>query len=193
MVSAAPIGTVPIRATRTVVVYGQSVTLVGRVVGAPTGEPVTIIEQPLDASARARPNAAATSSTGAWTYVARPTTRTTYQAQIRGRTSAAVTVLVRPRLQLRRIGPGRVSLRIYAGRSFASKRALVQRWNSNRGRWVTIRTVRLKSTRLGRPPTAVSAATFRTRTPRGTFVRVVLPSRQAGLGYLTGTSNRVRT
>jgi len=194
VVSAAPIGTMTVRAARNVVVYGYPVTLIGRAVGVPSGERVTIIERPLvAASVRVRENAAVTTTEGTWTYVVRPTIRTTYQAQIRGRTSAAVTVRVRPRLRLGRIGPGRVSLRIYAGRSFTGRSAFVQRWNSKQRRWVTIRRVRLKSTRIGQPPTAVTAATIRTRTPRGTLVRVVLPSRQAGLGYLTGTSNRVRT
>lgn len=193
VVSAAPIGTVTVRAARNVVVYGRSVVLIGRVVGAPSGEPVAIIEQPVGAGARVRENVTVTTAAGTWTYVARPTMRTTYQARIRGRTSAVVTVLVRPRLQLRRIGPGRVSVRIFAARSFAGRTAFLQRWNPKQHRWVTIRRVRLRPTRIGQAPTALTVATIRTRTPRGTLVRVVLPSRQAGLGYMTGTSNRVRT
>lgn len=193
VVSAAPIGTVTVRAARNVVLYGRSVVLVGRAVGAPSGERVTIIVQPVGASARVLENVSVTTAQGTWTYVARPTIRTTYQAQIRGRTSAAVTVRVRPRVQLRRIGPARVSVRIFAARSFAGRTAFLQRWNPKRHRWVTVRRVRLRPTRIGLPPTAVTVVAFRTRTPRGALVRVVLPSRQAGLGYMNGISNRVRT
>lgn len=193
VVSAAPIGTVTVRAARSIVVYGQSVTLIGRVVGAPAGEPVTIVERPAAAGARVRENAARTTPAGTWTFVARPTVRTTYQAQIRDRMSAIVTVRVRPRLQLRKAGAGTVALRVVAARSFAGKTAFLQRWNPKKRRWVSVRRIRLQPTGIGTRPTYVSAATIRTQTPRGTLVRVVLPSRQAGLGYMTGISNRVRT
>jgi hypothetical protein len=193
VISAAPIGTVTVRPARNVVVYGRSVVLTGRAVGAPSGARVTIIEQPVGTSARVLANLVVTTAEGTWTYVTRPTTRTTYQAQVRGRTSAVITVRVRPRLRLRRIGPGRVSVRIFAARSFAGRTAFLQRWNSKRHHWVTLRRVRLRPTRIGQPPTSVTAATFRTRTPRRALVRVVLLSRQAGPGYLTGISNRVRT
>ena len=192
VVAPAPVGTVTVRSMRGTVVFGRPVALTGRAVGAPAGAAVTIIEQPVRGLARVRQNATVTTTAGTWTYVARPTIRTSYRVQVRGRTSTVVSVFVRPRLQLRRVGPGRVSIRVYAARSFARRAASLQRWNAARHRWVTVRTFRLTSTRIG-TPTAVSAATIRTRTRRGTLVRVVLPSRQAGIGYTTGISNRVRS
>lgn len=192
VVSAAPIGTVTVRPARNVVVYGRSVVLIGRAVGAPSGEQVTIIEQAVGANARVLENGAVATAAGTWTYVARPTMRTTYQAQVRGRRSAAVTVRVRPRLSLGRVAPGRFSVRANAARSFAGRYAIVQRWDRRRHRWIGVRRIYLRATGLGATPTEVSRVTFRIRSPRGRLLRVVLPSRQAGPGYLRGVSNRVR-
>ena len=130
VVAAAPIGTVTVRAGRGVIVFGTSVTLVGRVVGAPAGERVTIVERPARGAPRIYENAAVIGPSGAWSFVVRPSLGTTYQAQFRGKTSGPVLVQVRPRLLLRKAGAGRVSLRVFAGRSLAGKTAFLQRWNA---------------------------------------------------------------
>lgn len=189
VVAAAPIGTVTVRAARGVVVFGKAVTLVGRVVGAPAGERVTIVERPARGAPRVYQNTAVIGPSGTWSFVVRPSLGTTYEAQFRGRTSGPVLVQVRPRLLLRKAGAGRVSLRVFAGRSLAGKTAFLQRWNATKRRWVTIRRVRLQPSRSNN----VTVASVRTRTQRGTYVRFVLPGRQAGPGYVTGTSNRVRS
>jgi hypothetical protein len=118
--------------------------------------------------------------------------RTSYQVQVRDRTSSTVTLLVRPRLRLGRVAPGRFSVRVFAARSFGGKFAVVQRWSRDRGRWVGVKKVRLRGTRLGVKPTVVSRATFRIEGQRGRLIRVLLPTRQSGPGYLTGSSNRIR-
>jgi hypothetical protein len=193
VIVAAPVGTVTARAGRSVVVFGARVVVTGRAVGARPGDPVTILERPLGKGVRVRVNAAVVGPAGTWSFVARPTIRTTYRAQVRGRTSGVVTVRVRTRMQLRRVRPGTASLRVVAARSLAGRTAFLQRWNARRGRWVTVRRVRLRPVRTGQPGAPVAGARFRTRTPRGTLLRVVLPNRQAGPGYLTSISNRIRS
>jgi len=188
-----PVATVTARAARSVVVYGGSVLLAGRVVGSPPGTRLAILERPIDQRARVLGNVGAIDDAGTWSTVVRPRARTTYRARVGGRVSPPTTVRVRPRLELRRLGPGRVRVRIFAARSFAGRTAFLQRWNPARHRWVISRRVLLHSTRMGLTPTDVTVAVFRTRTPRRTLVRVVLRHREAGPGYLTGISNRVRT
>lgn len=193
VVAAAPVGTLTIAAIRHVVTYGYRVALSGVLVNGRPREQVALIERPFGSKARTRSNAAVTSATGVWSCFARPLIRTTYQAQVRGRTSTIITVAVRPRLRLGRVAPGRFSLRVFAARSFAGRFAVVQRWNRDRHRWVGIKRIYLRGSRLGVEPTVVSRATFRLRADRGRFIRVLLPTRRSGPGYLQGTSNRVRT
>lgn len=193
VVAAAPVGALTIGVVRRVVTYGYRVSLSGVLLNGRRGEPVTIIERPVGGRARIHANAALTSTTGVWRYDVRPKVRTRYQAQVRGRTSEVVTVVVRPRLRLGRVAPGKFSVRVYASRSFAGRYAIVQRWNRSRHRWVGGRRIYLRATGLGVEPTEVSRATFRMRGQRGRVLRVVLPNRQTGPGYLRGVSNRVRT
>jgi hypothetical protein len=190
VVAAAPIGTLTIRSSRPAVVYGERVVLTGRVVGAPAGEPITLIERPATGTVRVLESVAVTSQGGSWSVVLQPRIQAAYQVRVRGATSDAVSVWVRPRLLLRKTGARSLSLRVRAARSFAGRTALVQRWNPVRRRWVVAGRIRLRAIRSGQPIT--SGATFRTRVPRGALVRAVLTGRQAGPGYLTGTSNRVR-
>jgi hypothetical protein len=193
LVAPAPVGTITIRAAQNLAPYGRPVRLTGRAVGAPAGESVSIIEQPVRGSARVRENVAAVNNAGAWTYVAHPTIGTTYTARVRDKTSGGITVLVRPRVHLKRLAPGKLSVQVVAARSVARRIVFLQRWNPTRHRWLNAKRFRLQVARAGVPPTVVSVATAHTRLPRGTRVRVVLTSRQAGVGYLSGTSNIVRT
>jgi len=193
LVAPAPVGTVTIRPVQSIVRYGRPVSLTGRAVGAPAGEPVSIIEQPLRGNGLVREHVAVINNAGVWTYVAHPTIGTTYHARVRDKTSGGITVLVRPRVHVKRLAPGKLSVRVVASRSFVRRVVILQRWNPRQHRWVNTKRLRLRTARAGVPPTVVSVATAGTRLPRGTRVRVVLTSRQAGVGYLGGTSNTVRT
>jgi len=189
-VGAGPARVVTIRVARRVVTYGSRLELSGVVVNAQAGERVNLVERPLGATPR--PHTAMTAKAGVWRYAVRPMIRTSYEARIEDGTSAIVTVQVRPRLRFGRVAPGRYSVQVHAARSFAGRFAVVQRWNRDRQRWIGVRRIYLRATGLGVEPTEVSRVTFRMRAPRGRLLRVVLPSRQAGPGYLQGVSNRVR-
>lgn len=193
VVGAAPIGTVTIASGRAVVTYGYGVTLSGRAVGAPAGEPVTIVEQPAGGMPRTHVRAALTTSAGTWAWVARPSVRTTYRAVVRGRTSSSRTVWIEPRVELTKARRARsVAVRVYASRRFVGRTATLQRWNRARGRWIAVQRVKLRSARVGASHTVITSVTFRARVSRGTLVRVILPTRQTGAGYLAGASNRIR-
>jgi hypothetical protein len=190
VVVAARIGTLTIRSSRPVVVYGQRIVLTGRVVGAPPGQPVTLVERPATGGVRVLENVAVTSQGGSWTVVLQPRIQAAYQVRVRGATSNVVSVRVRPRLRLQKVGANGLSVRVRAARSFAGRTAILQRWIPRRQRWVGAGRIRLRAIRNAPPLTA--GATFSARAPRGALLRVVLTGRQAWPGYLTGTSNRVR-
>ena len=181
IVRAAP-ASVTIAASRTIVVYGGSVTLSGRISSGQSGQGVQVFAQELGQTSFTKVADVSTTTNGAWSYVARPQVQTTYQVRWRGSTSGSVTIRVRPR-----VGLGIVSLargvfraRVTARTSFAGKLVYFQRRNSL-GRWVTLKRVRLGST---------SAATFRARLPRGVSrIRVYVPQSQVGAGYIPGVSS----
>lgn len=187
-----PAARVTLRPARGVVSYGGTDLLTGTAVGVAPGTQVTVVVRPVGAPARVLRNVAAIGDQGTWSYLVRPTVTTTYQAQVGATTSAVTSIGVRPRLKLRRIAAGEAWVRVFASRSFAGRTAFVQRWDSKRHRWTVVRTVALRPTAMGWPPTDVTVAVFRPGTPPDAPVRVVLRHREAGPGYLTGISNRVR-
>jgi hypothetical protein len=163
------------------VVYGRAVMLSGVVPTRRAGESVTLFAEEFG---RGSPRSIATLVTGAggaWSYLARPTIRTSYTANWTGATSRAAVIGVRPRVSFRRIGRARFVTRVVAARSFRGRLVKFQR-RTRAGRWVTVKRVRLKRR---------SAATFRTRLRRGRF-RVVMSVNQAGPGYLAGISRTIR-
>jgi hypothetical protein len=191
VIVAAPVGALTISVTRTIVTYGSPAVLTGVLVRG-AEELVTILARPPGAETPAPVRSVVTSPSGGWRCVTEPTSRTVYQAQAGDRTSALVVVSVRPRLRLRRVAPGRFVVRVFAARAFVGRQAVLQRWDPRRRRWAGMKRFRLGSSRPGLAPTAITSGVVRTRAKRGRVVRVVLPNRQSGPGYLQGVSNRVR-
>jgi hypothetical protein len=116
---------------------------------------------------------------------------TAYRTQWRNADSAAKTVLVRPRMDVVKIGPRKFRLRVFAAVFFAGKVAVVQRYARARGVWVRVRRVTLRTRGTGIAPTLISGATFRARVAARTKVRVVLRQAQVGPCYLASRSNVV--
>jgi hypothetical protein len=163
-------------------VHGRFVTLSGTVTSRQPGVTVTVLAQPFGESAFKSVGTALTGNGGAWTFAARPTIRTVYQASAEGGTSTPVVVGVRPAVSLRVITNGRLSTRVVAGTSFATKIVQLQRLRN--GRWVTVKRARLN---------ARSSAIFKaTALPRGrSTIRIAMSVNQAGPGYLGGFSRKV--
>ena len=180
---AAPSPSVTISASRPVVVFGQSVTLSGAVSSHKSGETVTIKSEPFGKSVLSDLATASTTTRGAWSYAAKPTIETTYQASWMTTTSHTVTVKVRPLVSLKLVGAtsGTFSVTVTGERAFTGKYVLVERLTSA---GVAI----LKHVTLD----ASSSATFKVRLHRGlSRLRAVIPSSQAAPGYITGMSNVV--
>lgn len=176
-----PPPSVTIIASKTKVIFGGTVTLSGSVSSHQAGENVTIHAQRFgeDSSAIAT---GTTSEGGAWSYVARPTIQTSYQARWRSATSATATIGVRPRIAFRVLTRQRFFTKAVAARSFAGRSVLLQR-RSALGQWISIKRVLLSST---------SSAVFRARLPRGiSSLRIFMSVNQAGPGYLAGISRTI--
>jgi len=161
------------------VVYGHFVRLSGSISSVQAGVSVTLLAQRFGDSAFGAAATVLTGSGGTWTYLAKLTIQTSYEASWSGATSAPVTIGVRPSVSLRRITHARLSTHVGAGSSLAGRLVQLQRLAGDR--WHTVKRARLNSR-----ATAIFKASV---LPRGTStIRVALSVNQAGPGYLGGFS-----
>ena len=161
---------VTLRASRRTIVYGQNVLLTGTV---GNGQPGELVKLPGVGTVRTGPG-------GVWRRVVTPRVSRPYRAVWGVATSTVIRVGVRP---LVRVGARRgvLSVRIVGAGSFAGWRVVVERRASRSWR-------RVASARLRRG----SRVSLRPLLPRGRSVlRVVLPQREDGRGYLAGFSRAV--
>ena len=175
-------GSLTLTASRVQLVYGGTVTLSGTVSDKQAGEKVSVLAQAYGSPSFASLADVTTGSGGSWSYTAKPTIRTAYQAKWKNATSSAATVGVRPLVSFQVRSGGRFSTKVVAARSFAGRYVQFQR-RSSLGQWVTIKRVRLNTS---------SAAVFRATPPRGTSsLRIAFSVNQAGAGYLAGISRTI--
>ena len=161
-------------------VYGQTATLSGAVFSRQTGVTVTLLAERYGAATFSSVGSTETGVGGSWTYQARPTAQTAYEASIQGGASTPVTVGVRPAITLRIITGGRLTVRAVAAAPFAGKRVQLQELVPG-NRWQTIATAPLN----GRSAAIFQAAKLR----RGSSeIRIAMSVNQAGAGYLAGFS-----
>jgi hypothetical protein len=178
--AAAPPNSVTIALSRPSVVFGGTVKLSGAVSNHQAGEKVTVLAQAYGQSSFSVVDTVDTVNGGKWTYTAKPTIQTRYEARWKQFTSQPVTVKVRPLISLELVSlANRTFLTtVTASRSFQGKFVLVQRLTSSG-------TLTLKKVTLN----ASSSATFRVRLHAGlNRLRVVVPSSQTAPGYITGYS-----
>jgi hypothetical protein len=178
--AAAPPNSVTIALSRPAVVYGGTVKLSGVVSNHQAGEKVTILAEVFGESNFSDITSVDTVAGGRWSYVAKPTIRTSYEAKWKGAISKAVTVNVRPliSLELVSLASRTFSTTATGARSFQGKFVLVQRVTSTG-------VLNIKKVTLD----ASSTATFHVRLHRGrNRLRVVMPSSQTAPGYITGYS-----
>ena len=167
------------------VVYGQRVTLSGIVSGGQTGDTVTLFAQPYGATAFHSIATVLTAAGGAWSYAAKPSIRTEYQAAS-GKTtpSSHAIVGVHPFVSLRAVDKGARFTTHVAGGS------LVRRTHGEAAAVVAARPVgdarREKAERRlddHVPPEAPEG-----KVPVGA---VVFSVNQAGAGFLGGLSRTI--
>jgi len=179
--------------SQSTIVYGGTVTLSGSVANGQAGESVTIVEHRLPSLGGVQVQTVSTVQTaanGSFSLEVRPLIHTLYRASAGQTTSNAVSVQVRPRLQLTRIAAHRFLVRVVAARSFVGRYGLLQRWSLKRHHWTSVRRV-FFTRALAASPTVVSRAVFRARLG-GARIRVLIPRSQTAPGYLMAFSNLAR-
>jgi plastocyanin len=183
--------TVAISSAARLVALGRPTTLAGSVSSGASGEKVTVLAQECGKATSTQLATATTTANGAWSVVVKPTMKTVYTARWKTHTSAAVEVSVAPGIVLARLRAGRFSVRLSAAQAFVGKYVVLQRYSAARRRWLTVKTVVLRS-QLAAPPAAVTGATFSSRLRRGTRLRVIVPAAQVAPCYAASASNLVR-
>ncbi len=182
--------TVTLVASSTVVRYGAQVTLSGKVVPSSAGTAVDILARAFGETAYTKVASVATTNRGIYSVAVTPEIATSYRAEFLNGTvrvvSPVTSIAVRPavRLVLRSITGthAKFTVRVTSGMTYEGAYVRVQRKNSLGG-WTT-----LKRATLG----TFSTARFTVRLPSGTSrIRVLLPSSQAGAGYLSSTSRTI--
>jgi plastocyanin len=187
-VEGAPTRGVTLETTRSIVLFGDSIRLSGTISSRQAGQSVTITVDP--AGEPARRIEVDTAANGEWSLRTQPRIRTQYTARWRNSTSEVRTVLVRPRVSLRKVGRNTFSVIVVAAESFAGDRVDIRRQRSRTNRsLVTVTRVVLREN----PRTDTTAQrTFRLRVRRGFRMRAFLPQAVAGPNYASSQSNIIR-
>ena len=180
-------GSATIAASRSLVVYGTTVTLTGKVSPAKGAVTVDLWARPYPEQAFAKVASVASGGDGSYAFSLPPQLRTEYRVQFTdGATkgeSPTVTVQVRPKVTLavRTVSGSTATLRtgVVSTLTYAGKPLLLQRRNSEGG-WTTVRTLKLGQ---------FSTATVKVKLPtRTTKWRTYLQESQAGGGYVASWS-----
>jgi hypothetical protein len=186
--------TLALDTSQSVVAYGGLVTLTGSLANGQAGESVTITEHRVPSLGGLQVRALTTAQTaadGSFRVDVRPLIHTIYKASTGQTGSNAVSVQVRPRLSLARVGVHRFAARVVAARSFVGRYGVVQRWSVKKHHWTSVRRVFFTRAFTTVSPTVVSRAAFRARLG-GARIRVLIPRSQAAPGYLMAFSNLAR-
>jgi len=189
-VAAAP-ATLTLKASPSLVVYGGSTTLSGVLSTQASGQRIDIQGQECGQPAFKKVATVTTTTGGAFTYAAKPTINTNYQAKQRKVTSPTAAVQVAPVLKLKKLARNKFSVSATAAQSFVGKYVVFQRLR--RTKWVSLKKVTLATVTPGTKPTEVSSATFRIKMPLGLRIRAVLPATQAATCYHGTKSNTARS
>jgi plastocyanin len=187
-VESAPTRGVTLTTTRSTVLFGDSIRLSGTVSSRQAGETVTVTVDP--AGEPARRIEVDTAAGGDWSLRAQPRIRTQFTARWRTSTSPVRTVLVRPRVSLKKVGRNAFTVIVVAAESFAGERVDIRRQRSRRNvSLVTVTRVVLREN----PRTDTTAQrTFRLRVRRGFRMRAFLTASVAGPNYASSQSNLIR-
>jgi hypothetical protein len=186
-VAAAPT-TLTLKATPTVVAYGGTTTLSGVLSTQQTGQRIDIQGQECGQPAFKKVTTVTTTTGGAFTYAAKPTTKTNFQAKQRKVTSPTAAVQVAPVLTLKKLARNKFSVSATAAQSFVGKYAVFQRLRTTK--WVSLKKVTFATVTPTTKPTQVSSATFTIKMPLRLRIRAVLPATQAATCYV-GTRSKV--
>jgi hypothetical protein len=184
--SAARPSAVTIALSRPAVVYDGSVTLSGAVSSHKAGEHVMVMAEASNAPSFSALATVSTGNGGKWSYSAKPTIETQYQAKWKGVSSRIVTEKVRPLITLVRLATRTFSTTVTAARAFTGKFVLVQRLTTSGPHTLKKVVLNASSSANG---SVVTSATFHVRLHQGrNRLRIVMPTSQTAPGYIQGAS-----
>jgi hypothetical protein len=187
---AAP-GTLTLKASTSVVAYGGSTTLSGVLSTLKSGQRVDITGQDCGQGAFKKLATVTTTTGGVFTYAAKPTMNTNFQAKQKNVTSPAASVKTAPVVALKKLAKNKFSVSVTAAQTFVGKFVVFQRLRTSK--WVSLKHVTLATLTTGTKPTEVTSATFTIKLPTKLKVRAVLPAAQAGTCYLPAKSKAIRS
>jgi plastocyanin len=187
-VESAPTRGVTLQTTRSTVLFGDSITLSGTISSRQAGQSVTIRVAP--AGEPSRRIEVETSAGGQWSLRVQPRIKTQYTASWGNSTSQGRTVLVRPRVTLKKVGRNLFTVIVVAAESFAGNRVHIRRQRSRRN--VSLVTVTRVVLRKNPRTDTTAQRTFRLRVRRGFRMRAFLPLSEAGPNYVSSQSNMIR-
>jgi plastocyanin len=176
-----PAPSVSINSTAGAVFYGAGIRLTGFISSGQPNQVVSVWARPFGQASFVKAADVTTTTAGAYDFPTVPQLQTEYQTRWGNRTSATITVGVRPRIGFIRRGAWFVASARGAS-SFARRYVYVQR-RSSLNQWVNRRKVILGSS---------GARRFRMDLPRGRHVlRLFMTTNQAGTGYLWSHSRTI--
>jgi hypothetical protein len=176
-----PAPSVSINASAGTVFFGTTIRLTGFVSSGAANQVVQIWGRPFGQTSFVKLADVTTATAGAYDFSTTPALLSEYQARWGSRTSAVVTVGVRPRISLIRRSPWFVTS-AKGMKSFAGRYVYVQR-RSALGQWVNRKKVFLGSS---------GARRFKLDLPRGRHIlRIFMTTNQAGTGYLWSHSRTI--
>jgi plastocyanin len=196
VVTAPPVGeSITLESNVDVVTYSGSLLLSGAASNGTAGEKVAITANPASAGMKAAKSVltTTTAANGSFSATVHPVVHTVYVASTGKSTSDPLSIDVRPRLRLARLGRTHAVATAFAARSFLHHYVLLQRFRSRSGVWATIARVRFTRVTSGASPTVMSGAVFRLHVRHGLRLRVFMPFGQARPGYVSGSSNAIRS
>jgi plastocyanin len=181
----------PLTLTPKSVVYGRKTTLAGTLASKQSGQAVQIQGTECGTTTSKLLGTVTSTAGGKFSYSATPLKKTAYAAKVKGSTSPAATLVVQPRLELKKVASHRYTVSVFAAESFAGKLATFQRYRSTTKSWVRVKRVLLKANTTGVAPTVVTSAKFSSRIRARVRVRVILGAKQVGACYAAGHSNTI--
>jgi len=179
-------------ATPKSVVYGHTSTLAGKLASGQSGQSVQIGAQGCTETTSTVVATVTTTAGGAFSYQAQPVDNTSYTLSSNGATST-ISIGVKPRLHLAKIGAHRYKLQVFAAQNFLGTRATFQRYRPSLKRWVAVKRVKFQTAVNKKSPTVITSVKFRSGIKAHLRVRASLGPKQARPCYLAGRSNTIRS
>jgi plastocyanin len=172
-------------------VYGGHSTLSGVLSSHRSGENVDVFALGCGANGAVKVSTVQTTANGAYSATVQPLLNTSYTVKVKGTTSPATALTVRPRLHLGKTAAHRFAPRVFSSTTFAGKYTSFQRYTGSR--WIHVRTALLRSSTSGVLPTVITTASFTSKIHTGIRVRAVVGQAQVGGCYRPGISNSIRS